>query len=331
MTFNALMLTREEGAPPEAQITQLNNSDLPQDGDVTIAIAFSGLNYKDGLCLLGKAGLVRSYPHIAGIDFAGTVIESDDKRYQEGDQVVLTGWRVGEAWWGGYAERARVKADWLVPLPDGMTAEAAMGVGTAGLTAMLGILALENHDLTPDSGEILVTGASGGVGSLATAMLAKRGYQVAAVTGKATSASRLEALGARQIIPREELAEASDKPMESSRWAGCIDSVGGTMLARVLGQLNYGGSVAAIGNAGGVNVPASIIPFLLRGINLLGIDSVMQPYDNRVAAWREVKTSLDVSDLKSMTEIIGLEALPHYAKSILKGEISGRVIVNPSL
>ena len=325
--FKALLLSRAESAPISADIVELTADALPQEGDVLVEVAYSGLNYKDGLVLAGKGGLVRNYPHIGGIDLAGRVVESADSNFKAGDEVVLTGWRVGEAWWGGYAQLARVKGDWLLPLPQGFSCQTAMAIGTAGVTAMLGILALEEHGITPDSGTILVTGATGGVGSVAAMLLVRRGYQVAAVSGKADAEKYLARFGVDEVIPRTELAEAIDRPMESARWAGVIDSVGGAMLARVLGQVNYGGSVAAIGNAGGVMVPASIIPFLLRGVNLLGIDSVMQPNARRQLVWEELAKTLDFDALDAITKTIALEDLPEYAASILKGGVSGRVVV----
>ena len=327
MSFKALLLSRGADAPISADITELTPDDLPQEGDVLVEVAYSGLNYKDGLVLAGKGGLVRNYPHIGGIDFAGRVKESANANFKVGDEVVLTGWRVGEAWWGGYAQMARVKGEWLLPLPQGFSCQTAMAVGTAGVTAMLGILALEEHGITPDSGTILVTGATGGVGSVAAMLLARRGYQVAAVSGKADAAAYLARFGVEEVIPRAELAETIDRPMESARWAGVVDSVGGAMLARALGQLQYGGSVAAIGNAGGVMVPASIIPFLLRGINLLGIDSVMQPIPRRQLVWQELANTLDFDALDAITKVIALDALPDYGASILKGAVSGRVVV----
>lgn len=325
--FKALLLSREEDAPLAADIVELTPDDLPQDGDVLVEVAYSGLNYKDGLVLAGKGGLVRNYPHIGGIDLAGRVVESAHANFKAGDEVVLTGWRVGEARWGGYAQMARVKGEWLLPLPSGFSCQTAMAIGTAGVTAMLGILALEDHGITPDSGTILVTGATGGVGSVAAMLLVRRGYQVAGVSGKADAAEYLARFGVDAVIPRAELAEAIDRPLESARWAGVIDSVGGAMLARVLGQVNYGGSVAAIGNAGGVMVPASIIPFLLRGVNLLGIDSVMQPNARRQLVWQELAKTLDFEALDAITEVIALDALPEYGASILKGAVSGRVVV----
>lgn len=322
-------LVMEQGADglAEAQIKDIDDSQLPA-GDVTVQVEYSTLNYKDGLCLSPKGGgLVRNYPHVPGIDFAGTVEASDDARYAPGDKVVLTGWRVGEVHWGGYAEKAQVKADWLVPLPDGLTTRQAMAVGTAGFTAMLAVLALEDHGLTPDSGPVLVTGAAGGVGSVATAILANLDYEVAGVTGRPEQAEYLTSLGASQIVARSEINEVVKRPLEAETWAGCIDAVGGEMLARVLGQLKYGGSVAAIGLAGGANLPASVIPFLLRGVNLLGIDSVMQPFENRTRAWARIASDLPMDKLEDMILPATLEDLPQLGADILKGQVKGRVVV----
>jgi acrylyl-CoA reductase (NADPH) len=314
--------------PAVATIRDLDDSALPA-GDVTVAVAFSTLNYKDGLCLSGTGGgLVRAWPHVPGIDFAGTVESSEDPRYAPGDPVILTGWRVGEAHWGGYAQKARVKADWLVPLPQGLTTRQAMAVGTAGLTAMLAIQTLEDHGLTPAKGEVLVTGAAGGVGSIATALLAGLGYQVAAVTGRPETEPYLRDLGAARIVPRAELAETVKRPLESETWAGCIDSVGGAMLARVLGQMKYGSSVAAVGLAGGTGVPASVIPFLLRGVNLLGIDSVSKPFPDRQRAWSRIAANLPMAKLEAMVQPAGLADLPALGAAILAGGVKGRVVVD---
>jgi len=308
-------------------VQEISVDDLPA-GDVLVAVDYSTVNYKDGLCIGPGGGLVRNYPHIPGIDFAGVVEESDDVRYAAGDKVVLTGWRVGEAYWGGYAQKARVKADWLVPLPDGLDTRAAMAVGTAGFTAMLAVMALEDHGLKPDNGPILVTGAVGGVGSVATAILANLGYEVAAVTGRPEAADYLTSLGATQIVAREDINETVKRPLEAETWAGCIDAVGGDMLARILGQMKYGASVAAVGLAGGMGLPATVIPFLLRGVNLLGIDSVMQPYDNRVRAWERIARDLPMDKLEAMIGPATLKDLPDLGRAILKGQIKGRVVVD---
>jgi acrylyl-CoA reductase (NADPH) len=272
--------------------------------------------------------LVREYPHVPGIDFAGTIESSDDLRYRAGDSVVLTGWRVGEVHWGGYAQKARVNADWLVPLPSGLSSRQAMAVGTAGFTAMLAVMALEDHGLKPDQGPVLVTGAAGGVGSVATAILANLGYEVAAVTGRPETEEYLRALGATQIVPREEINETVKRPLERETWAGCVDAVGGDMLARVLGQMKYGGSVSAVGLAGGAGLPATVIPFLLRGVNLLGIDSVMQPYDNRLRAWERIAKDLPMDKLEAMIHPATLSDLIALGKDILKGQVKGRVVVD---
>ncbi len=241
---------------------------------------------------------------------------------------MLTGWRVGEAHWGGYAQKARVKADWLVPLPDGLDTRAAMAVGTAGFTAMLAVMALEDHGLKPDNGPVLVTGAAGGVGSVATAILANLGYEVATVTGRPETADYLKSLGASRIVPREELNQTTKRPLEAETWAGCVDAVGGEMLARVLGQMKYGASVSAVGLAGGAGLPATVIPFLLRGVNLLGIDSVMQPYDNRLRAWSRIATDLPMDKLNAMIQPATLADLPDLGRAILKGQVKGRVVVD---
>jgi acrylyl-CoA reductase (NADPH) len=328
MSFKALIVDKAEDGTVSQAVREIGEDRLPAEGDVTVAVEYSTLNYKDALCLAGAGGLVRSFPHVPGIDFAGTVEASGDGRYAPGDKVLLTGWRVGEAWWGGYAQKARVKADWLVPLPERLTTKQAMAVGTAGFTAMLAVMALEDHGLTPDRGEVLVTGAAGGVGSVATAILAKLGYQVAGVTGRPETADYLKGLGASRIVPREELNETTKRPLESENWAGCVDAVGGAMLARVLGQMKYGGSVAAVGLAGGAQLPATVIPFLLRGINLLGIDSVMRPYDDRVRAWNRIVSDLPMDKLEAMIQPATLGDLPGLGTAILAGQVKGRVVVD---
>lgn len=326
--FRALVVEKDEAGATHAGVQVLEDSRLPQGGDVTVAVEWSTLNYKDGLCLGSGGGMVRVWPHVPGIDFAGTVESSDDPRYRPGDRVVLTGWRVGESWWGGFAEKARVKADWLVPLPAGLTPREAMAVGTAGFTAMLSVMALEAHGLTPDLGEVLVTGAAGGVGSVAVALLAARGYSVAAVTGRPETEPYLRSLGASRIVPREELAETVKKPLESEIWAGCIDNVGGAMLARVLGQMKADCSVASVGLAGGADLPAKVTPFILRGVNLLGINSVMVPYAKRVVAWERIQAELPMGKLEGMVQECGLADLPDLGRAILKGAVQGRVVVD---
>ena len=325
--FRALVVNKDEAGATHAAVTSLEIGDLPA-GDVVVAVDYSTVNYKDGLCLGTGGGLVRSYPHVPGIDFAGTVESSDDARYAPGDKVVLTGWRVGETHWGGYAEKARVKADWLVPLPAGLTTKQAMAIGTAGFTAMLAILALEDHGLKTGNGPVLVTGAAGGVGSVAVALLAAAGYEVAAVTGRPETEGYLRALGATQIVPRETINETVKRPLESETWAGCIDAVGGPMMARVLGQLKYGGSIAAVGLAGGANLPASVVPFLLRGVNILGIDSVLIPYARRVAAWERIARDMPKDKLEAMISLHGLADLPQLGVEILAGKVKGRAVID---
>ena len=327
--FNALVVEKdEETGKTAAAVQQISVDDLPE-GEVTVAVDFSTVNYKDGLCIGPGGGLVRTYPHVPGIDFAGTVEESSDDRYKPGDKVVLTGWRVGENRWGGYAQKARVKADMLVPLPEGIDARQAMAVGTAGFTAMLAVMALEDHGLKAGDGPVLVTGAAGGVGSVATAILANLGHEVAAVTGRAEQADYLTSLGATQIVARDELTEVTRKPLEAEQWAGCVDAVAGAMLGRVLKQMKYGTSVAAIGLAGGAAIEGALItPFILRGVNLLGIDSVMQPYDNRVRAWQRIASDLPMDKLEEMVLPATLSDLPQLGQDILKGQVKGRVVVD---
>jgi len=327
--FKALMVSKGEDKVVTQEIVELNDDQLPAEGNVTVAIEYSTVNYKDGLCVSATGGLVRKFPHVPGIDFAGTVESSDDDRYKVGDKVVLNGWRVGEAWWGGYAQKARVKADWLIPLPEGITTRQAMAVGTAGYTSMLSVMALEDHGLKTGGKPVLVTGAAGGVGSVATAILAKLGYEVAAVTGRPEQADYLKGLGATSIVAREDMATPSGKPLEAEVWAGCIDAVGGAMLTKVLTQIQYGGSVAAVGLAGGAAMEGStVIPFLLRGVNLLGIDSVMRPYEDRLRAWKRVATDLPMDKLEAMVVPATLSDLPKLGKDILKGQVKGRVVVD---
>ena len=326
--FNALVVNKdEESGKTSAAVEQISTDQLPE-GNVVVNVEYSTVNYKDGLCIGPGGGLVREYPHVPGVDFAGTVESSDDARYNAGDSVVLTGWRVGEVHWGGYAQKARVNADWLVPLPSGLSSRQAMAVGTAGFTAMLAVMALEDHGLKPDQGPVLVTGAAGGVGSVATAILANLGYEVAAVTGRPETEDYLRGLGATLIVPREDINETVKRPLERETWAGCVDAVGGDMLARVLGQMKYGGSVSAVGLAGGAGLTATVIPFLLRGVNLLGIDSVMQPYDNRLRAWERIANDLPMDKLEAMIHPATLGDLPALGKDILKGQVKGRVVVD---
>lgn len=328
MTFNALLVENADESEDSVTIQSLTEERLP-DGNVTVAVEYSTVNYKDGLCLQpGGSGLVRNYPHVPGIDFAGTVESSDDSRYSPGDKVVLTGWRVGETHWGGFSQKARVNADWLVPLPEGLTTRQAMAIGTAGFAAILAVVSLEDHGLKPEQGEVLVTGAAGGVGSIATAVLGNLGYEVAAVTGRPETEDYLKSLGASRIVARSEIDTVSRKPLESETWAGCVDAVGGEMLARVIGQLKYGASVAAVGLAGGAKLPTTVIPFLLRGVNLLGIDSVLQPFENRVRAWQRIANDLPLETLDAMICPATLAEVPTLAAKILSGQIKGRIVVD---
>jgi acrylyl-CoA reductase (NADPH) len=324
--YQALVARSNDGVVTTA-IESRDDTELP-DGDVTVAIEYSTVNYKDGLVVTSGGGLVKTWPHVPGIDFAGRVLESRDPRYAPGNPVVLTGWRVGELHHGGYAEKARVKADWLVPLPSGLTTRSAMAIGTAGFTAMLALMALEAGGLDPGAGEVLVTGAGGGVGSVATALLAGRGYTVVASTGRADLTGYLKNLGASEVIDRAPFAEPAKRPLEGERWAATIDSVGGNTLARVLAQTRYGGAVAAVGLAGGSRLETTVIPFLLRGVRLLGIDSVMCPVAMRTAAWARLATDLPLDHLESMIVPATLADVPRLAGEILKGSVRGRVVVD---
>lgn len=327
MSFRALVVNRD-GVTIKATIERLEETALPA-GDVDVDIEWSGLNYKDGLCLSGGGGLVRSYPHIPGIDFSGTVAASRNPSFAPGDKIILTGWGVGERWWGGYAEKASVKGKWLVRLPESLGPRQAMVIGTAGLTAMLAINRLEEDGLTPKNGPVVVTGASGGVGSVAILLLSALGYQTIALTGRPENQAALKALGATEIIPRGQLQEISKKPLLDQRFAGAIDSVGGQVLANLLKHINYGGGVAAVGLAGGADLPTSVLPFILRGVTLFGIDSVMQPIEARERAWARIAELFDFERFEPMVSELGLEQLPGWAKRILKGDVRGRTIVNP--
>jgi acrylyl-CoA reductase (NADPH) len=324
--FRALVL-HEEGGKVAARVEEVDAARLPP-GDVTVAVEYSTLNYKDGMILQGLGRLVRNYPHIPGIDFAGVVEQSQSSEFQPGDPVILTGWRVGEAHWGGYAEKARVDAAWLVRRPTGLGAAQAMAIGTAGLTAMLAVMALERHGLIPGAGDVLVTGAAGGVGSIAVALLAALGHRVVASTGRPELRSYLTGLGAADLVERASLAAHPARPLDRERWAGVVDAVGGTTLATVLTQLKYRASVAACGLAGGSDLPATVIPFLLRGVNLLGIDSVMCPREERVEAWRRLARELPHDRLERMTRIVPLAEVPGLAPEILKGSVRGRIVVD---
>ena len=331
MEFNALVVEKdEETNVTSSEVKKISLSDLPE-GDVLVNVEYSNVNYKDGLCIGPGAGLVKTYPHVPGIDFAGTVETSQDDYFQKGDQVILTGWRVGEVVWGGYSQKARVKSSQLVKMPNNMTTKEAMTMGTAGFSAMLAIIRLEEMGLSKENGEVLVTGATGGVGSVATVVLSNLGYEVVTVSGKSSSSEYLKSLGSKRIIDRSELNELIKRPLESASWAGCIDTVGGNTLSRLIGQLKYGASVAVVGNAGGNNLSASAIPFMLRGVNMLGIDSAMQPYENRVKTWERLNKDFPKSFFESITEVISLSDLPRVGKEILDGKIKGRLVVDVNL
>lgn len=326
--FRALVVDKTSDDAVEVSVREVSEDQLPE-GDVTVAVEYTTLNYKDGLCMLPSGGgLVKVWPHVPGVDLAGVVEASDSPDYKPGDRVTVNGWRMGENRWGGMAEKARVPAGFLVKLPEAIGTRQAMAVGTAGVTSMKSVMALEDHGLKPGQGPVLVTGAAGGVGSVAVAILAHLGYEVAAVTGRPEQADYLKGLGATEIVPRDELAEAIKRPLESERWAGCIDAVGGEMLARLLGQMKYGASVAAVGLAAGPTFPGTVIPFLLRGVNLLGIDSVLQPYEARVKIWDRIVTDLPMDKLEAMIEPATLADLPDLGKAILKGQVKGRVVVD---
>ena len=325
-TFRALVL-HEEGGKVVPRIEAVDEMQLPP-GEVTVAIERSTLNYKDGLILQGLGRLVRTYPHIPGIDFAGTVERSESPEFKPGDPVILTGWRVGEVQWGGYAEKARVKASFLVRRPEGLSAHQAMAIGTAGFTAMLAVTALERHGLRPGSGDVLVTGAAGGVGSVAVLLLSQLGHRVVASTGRPELRSYLTELGAAELIDRATLAAKPSRPLDGERWAGAVDAVGGATLATILTQLKYRARVAACGLAGGSDLPATVIPFLLRGVNLLGIDSVMCPHEERAEAWQRLVRELPLDRLERMIQTVPLSALPELAPKILKGEVRGRTVID---
>ena len=323
-TFKAIRIDKADKGTTAA-LTQFDDAEL-MDGDVTVRVEWSTLNYKDGLALTGEAPVVRRFPMIAGIDFAGTVETSAHPQWKAGDKVVCTGWGMGETHLGAYAEKARVKGDWLVALPQGLSARDAMAIGTAGFTAMLSVLALEKQGLSPKSGPVVVTGAAGGVGSVATAVLSKLGYYVIASTGRASEADYLKEIGAAEIIDRNELSAAA-KPLAKERWAGGVDSVGSTTLANLLSMTKYGGAIAACGLAAGMDLPSSVAPFILRGVCLLGIDSVMCPIEPRKAAWQRLASDLDRTKLSEITHEIPLEEVSEWGAKILAGQVRGRIVV----
>jgi acrylyl-CoA reductase (NADPH) len=323
-SFKAVVIEKAESGT-NAALTQFDESNL-MDGDVTVRVEYSTLNYKDGLALTGKAPVVRRFPMIAGVDLAGTVESSSNPNWKPGDKVILNGWGLGETHLGAYAERARVKGDWLVRLPAGMTPRDAMAIGTAGYTAMLAVMALERHGLAPDKGPIVVTGAAGGVGSVAVAILSKLGFTVHAATGRPQEADFLRSLGASEIIERKDLAGAP-KPLARERWSGAIDAVGSATLANVLSMLRYGGAAAACGLAGGMDLPTSVAPFILRGVCLYGIDSVMCPLPLREQAWKRLEKDLDRGKLASLSSEIALSDVIETAPRILSGQVRGRIVV----
>jgi acrylyl-CoA reductase (NADPH) len=324
-TFQAIVIDKAaEGQ--KVEFRQLTDADL-MDGDVTVAVEHSTVNYKDGLAITGKAPIIRRYPLVPGVDFSGTVVTSAHKDFKPGDKVVLNGWSVGESHHGGYAGRARVSGDWLVPIPEGFSTADAMAIGTAGFTAMLAVLALEEQGVKPGEGDVLVTGAAGGVGSMAISLLAKLGYRVTASTGRLSEEPYLKSLGAVTAVDRNEFASPV-KPLGKMRWAGAIDSVGSITLANVLSQTSYGGTVAACGLAQGSDLPTTVMPFILRGVKLIGIDSVHCPKARRLAAWERLARHLDKAKLAAMSVHVNLSDVPRIAADIVQGKVRGRVIVD---
>ena len=322
--FRALLIEKNDDQQT-VSLQNLNEDQLPE-GDVTVNVAYSTLNFKDGLAITGRSPVVRKFPMVPGIDFAGTVASSDHPEFKAGDAVVLNGWGVGETHWGGLSQRARVKGDWLVPLPAAFTPRQAMAIGTAGYTAMLCVMALERHGITPDRGQVVVTGAAGGVGSVAVALLSKLGYDVAAVTGRMSEAEFLKSLGANEIIDRATLSEPG-KPLAKERWAGAVDVAGGHMLANVLASTRYDGVVAACGLAASMSLPANVAPFILRGVTLAGIDSVMAPKARRLEAWTRLAQDLDLNKLESLTQDVTLDQVAELGPQILAGQVKGRLAI----
>jgi acrylyl-CoA reductase (NADPH) len=325
--FKAILLNKKEDGGTDAQLTQLDDAQLPADGDVTVAIDYSTINFKDGLAITGKSPVVRKWPMVPGIDGAGKVIASDHPDWKPGDRFILNGWGVGETHMGCLAERAKLKGDWLIPMPEGMSERSAMAIGTAGYTAMLSALALRQQGVDKDAGEVLVTGASGGVGSVAVAILSGWGYRIVASTGKMHEADYLQSLGAAEVIDRAELS-APGKPLQKERWAGVVDCVGSHTLANAVAQTRYGGTVTACGLAQGMDLPASVAPFILRGVKLIGIDSVMAPRAKRIEAWQRLASDLDAKKLDAITTEIGLAQAIAMASEILAGKVRGRLVVN---
>lgn len=325
--FNAILLNKNEDGSTKAEITKMDDAQLPEEGDVTVAVDYSTINYKDGLAITGKSPVVRKWPMVPGIDGSGEVIASTHPDWKVGDAFILNGWGVGESHMGCLSERAKLKGDWLIPRPVGMSARTAMAIGTAGYTAMLCAMSLAEQGVNPDSGEILVTGASGGVGSVAIAILAARGYKVVASTGKLDETDYLLSLGASEVIDRAALS-APGKPLQKERWAGVVDSVGSHTLANAVAQVRYGGAVAACGLAQGMDFPASVAPFILRSVKLIGVDSVMAPKSRRVAAWSHLAAEMKPETLATITQEINLADALNWAPKILAGQVRGRLVVN---
>ncbi len=323
--FKGILINKDDTGY-HATIQDIDESQLPE-GDVTIDVEYSTINYKDALAITGKSPIIRTFPLVPGVDLAGKVTQTSNPEFAVGDYVVLNGWGVGEKHWGGYAQKARLKGDWLIPLPNNFTSKQAMEIGTAGYTAMLCILALEKHGITPDKGEIIVSGSSGGVGSVAIALLSKLGYQVVAITGRIEEEPYLKSLGASEVMPRSAFSEAG-RPLAKERWAGAVDTVGSTTLANICASTKYGGVVTACGLAGGMDFPATVAPFILRGVTLAGIDSVMAPKDIRMQAWQRLGTDLDISKLESLSNEIPLSNVIATAPDLLEGKVRGRLVVN---
>ena len=326
--FKALMLEQVNGKT-QAHIQTLNTDDLPA-GNVLIAVDYSSLNYKDGLAVTGTGKIIRDFPMIPGIDLAGSVLESNDARYTVGDQVIVTGWGVGERYWGGYTQQARVNADWLVPLPKGLSTQQAMIIGTAGLTAMLCVMALQDGGVQPDAGKVVVTGAAGGVGSIAVSLLAQLGYHVVAVTGRPETHAYLSSLGAKEFLSRDEMLQPA-RPLENQRWIGAVDVVGGAILSRVIAEMQYNGTVAACGLANSFKLETTVMPFILRNVRLQGVDSVSCPFTRRQQAWQRLAAELPASAYTELSQVIALAAVPEAAQAIIEGKIQGRVLVDPNL
>ena len=325
--FKALVLEQQDGET-RAQTRQLELADLP-DGEVLVDVVLSSLNYKDGLAVTGTGKIVRDFPMVPGIDFAGTVAESASGSFRPGDSVILTGWGVGERYWGGYAQKARARPEWLVPMPEGLDARKAMTIGTAGLTAMLCVMTLEEAGVAPDSGKVLVTGAAGGVGSIAVLLLSQLGYEVTAQSGRPETRDFLAGLGASDFVSRDEMSQPG-RPLETQRWAGAVDVTGGAILARVLAEMNYGGAVAACGLAASFKLETTVMPFILRNVSLRGVDSVYCPIDRRTEAWRRLAHELPDSAFDEIGSVIGLEEVPGAAADIIAGKIKGRTLVDPN-